>query len=854
MGLFWICLVLQFSLVVVQSGKNASESSLPKDGDQNKLRRYFHSLGRGSEEHKRDLPMMKGPCSMYSTTTTASPVICPLSAPPGTHGMPLQQLVGSLQNQLIPGGGPLQVGPNAFPEKPIPGGLPVGPAGFPGGIPVENLFGPPQQPGFGPYGPGPYGPGPYGPGPLGGEFPEGPIISTSVPGEQVVAPTGKPENISVGLAPFPPGRPTFGSGSPLGFVMQHPTGLVPGKPGGPGEQFPGGGPGQFPGGGPGQFPGGGPGQFPGGGPGQFPGGGPGQFPGGGPGQFPGGGPGQFPGGGPGQFPGGGPGQFPGGGPGQFPQGGPGQFPGGGPGQFPQGGPVPGRPLPGGPGGPLPGGGLGEPFPGGPLPSGVPGGQFPQNFPTGVYPNVGPAPFPPGRPPFGPGSALGFTTPNPQFGGGLPIPGGSPSRFPPPRPSPPFGGPNYPQSPPGIYWPGPYTGPPNAQALANANANAQAMGGPGGPGGTLVIPGGAAGAPASAHATANANAQAAGAPGTPGQTIIIPGSPAGAPASAHATANANAQAAGAPGTPGQTIVIPGSPAGAPASAHATANANAQAAGAPGTPGQTIVIPGSPAGAPASAHATANANAQAAGAPGTPGQTIIIPGSPAGAPASAHAQANANAQAAGAPGTPGQIIRLPGGPAGAPATATAQANANALAGGGPPPGNFGPYIGQPGPSSPIGPPPFGPSNIPFNKYSQPYVPKGFSLANPFAVLPTQHCPLGPLRDRQSCQTMELLDSLELGIIADLVRRSGLESLLQQTSDYTFFAPVDQAFLRLPNWFFAMLHQDMNLLQSFVLQHLVKKEIPLNLIQNEFQVLNARPGGNRLHLNIYHVPNAY
>ena len=75
-----------------------------------------------------------------------------------------------------------------------------------------------------------------------------------------------------------------------------------------------------------------------------------------------------------------------------------------------------------------------------------------------------------------------------------------------------------------------------------------------------------------------------------------------------------------------------------------------------------------------------------------------------------------------------------------------------------------------------------------------------------------------------------------------------------NYTFFGPVDQAFLRLPEWFLESLNSDMKLLRAFILQHYIKIDLPLETIGNEFLILNARPGGNRLRFNVYFPENSY
>lgn len=68
------------------------------------------------------------------------------------------------------------------------------------------------------------------------------------------------------------------------------------------------------------------------------------------------------------------------------------------------------------------------------------------------------------------------------------------------------------------------------------------------------------------------------------------------------------------------------------------------------------------------------------------------------------------------------------------------------------------------------------------------------------------------------------------------------------YTIFAPVDIAFKRLPEWFVSSLESDEKLRQAFVLNHLVKEDIALRDLKNEYLILNDRPGPNRIRVNVY------
>ncbi|CAG7693746.1 unnamed protein product [Allacma fusca] len=863
----WILTLLQVLLAGVESTEKSGNSSTAEGYGQNKLRRFFRMIGIGSDSEGRDLPMMSptSPCGVpltTTTTTTVPPIMCPLLMQPGTGGQPLLQPMrqpwvqpiiqpmvplvgqqfgppyetrpvfqppprppGGIGNQGRPPlqpfepkprppgsgmfegqpGGPLMVGPNKFPEKPIFGGILVGPAPFP----LENNLPP-----------------------IGGPNPEEGNLQR---------PVGPPQNLI---------RPTE---RPLGPLKR------PGPPEGP---F---GPPQRPGPPEGTF---GPPQRPSPPEGPF---GPPQRPSPPEGPF---GPPQRPGPPEGLF---GPPQRP------VPQEGP--F---GPPQrpVPQEGPFGPPQRPGPPEGPFgppqrplgpPQGPIGQPQgPAGEMPGGPQGG----GRPPGII--VGSAPFPPGQPNYGSGSALSFTTPFPEVpepfqGGRPPFGGGQFFAERPPTGERPFPGP-FPGVRPlegnGGETPGPVPFPALRPPLEGNGGERPGPvpfpvirppveGNGGERPGPVPFPGGrppfegnfgprpypVERPPVLIQPGNRPMNQGPGYQQVPQGNFIGPIPPLGPVPSVGFPQGNYPQ-------PLPNIFVPPPLSGPTGNALAQANANAQALTGPGGPGGNLVLPGQPGGPPSSATAQANANAQANGGPGTPGGIIVLPGQPSGPPSTATAQANANAQAEGGPGAPGQIIVLPGGPAGAPGSASAQANANAQAGGYPPLrpyfGQFGSYAGSP--SEPIGFPSPIPSNVPFNPLDQPYVPHGFSFVNPFLVPPTQQCPLTLQQGRPLCPTMELLDRLQLRIITNLIRLSGLEPLFQQTNNYTFFAPVDPAFHRLPTWFMTMLQQDRKLLRAFILQHYLKIDVPLDTVANEFMILNARPGGNRLRFNVYHAPNEY
>lgn len=77
---------------------------------------------------------------------------------------------------------------------------------------------------------------------------------------------------------------------------------------------------------------------------------------------------------------------------------------------------------------------------------------------------------------------------------------------------------------------------------------------------------------------------------------------------------------------------------------------------------------------------------------------------------------------------------------------------------------------------------------------------------------------------------------------------------TGNYTLFLPSDAAFRRLPRWFRDSLEVDKKLKKALLLNHLVKEDLPLSVLENEELVLSARPGGNRLRINIFEPENTY
>ena len=74
----------------------------------------------------------------------------------------------------------------------------------------------------------------------------------------------------------------------------------------------------------------------------------------------------------------------------------------------------------------------------------------------------------------------------------------------------------------------------------------------------------------------------------------------------------------------------------------------------------------------------------------------------------------------------------------------------------------------------------------------------------------------------------------------------------ANYTFLAPADPAFLRLPAWFMQSLRSDRALLIAFVMNHFIKIEVPLESLGNEFLVTNAR--GSELRINVYNDETDY
>lgn len=71
---------------------------------------------------------------------------------------------------------------------------------------------------------------------------------------------------------------------------------------------------------------------------------------------------------------------------------------------------------------------------------------------------------------------------------------------------------------------------------------------------------------------------------------------------------------------------------------------------------------------------------------------------------------------------------------------------------------------------------------------------------------------------------------------------------SGNYTLFVPLDVSFHRLPAWLLSSLDTDEKLRQAFILNHFVKKDVPLSSMGNEFLILNDRPGRHRIRTNIY------
>ncbi|CAL8077470.1 unnamed protein product [Orchesella dallaii] len=146
---------------------------------------------------------------------------------------------------------------------------------------------------------------------------------------------------------------------------------------------------------------------------------------------------------------------------------------------------------------------------------------------------------------------------------------------------------------------------------------------------------------------------------------------------------------------------------------------------------------------------------------------------------------------------------------------------------------------------------------NPNLKPYVPPGFHLSsiNQFhGMVPTpmgdSPVPAGP----PPCSTLDMLKKLDFKIMRSLIESSGLQPLFEHTRNYTLFVPSDAAFRRLPRWFRESLDDDKKLKKALVLNHLVKDDLPLGLLNNEGLVLSARPGGSRLRVNIYQSDSSY
>jgi len=140
--------------------------------------------------------------------------------------------------------------------------------------------------------------------------------------------------------------------------------------------------------------------------------------------------------------------------------------------------------------------------------------------------------------------------------------------------------------------------------------------------------------------------------------------------------------------------------------------------------------------------------------------------------------------------------------------------------------------------------------------PVIPPSFFLAD--SSLQQQRCRdecrSGYGLDIPRCNLLDVLKQLRLRTIYSLVIKAGLEQLFMQSSRYTFFAPVDTAFEKLPDWVMQSLNDDIKLLRTFILNHFVKDVVSLSNIGNEYRIMNARPGGHRLRINIYHQDTDY
>ena len=68
------------------------------------------------------------------------------------------------------------------------------------------------------------------------------------------------------------------------------------------------------------------------------------------------------------------------------------------------------------------------------------------------------------------------------------------------------------------------------------------------------------------------------------------------------------------------------------------------------------------------------------------------------------------------------------------------------------------------------------------------------------------------------------------------------------------MDPAFEKLPAWFLQSLRDDIKLLRAFIMNHFIKIEVLLESLGNEFLIMNARSGGNRLRINVYNQESDY
>ncbi len=165
--------------------------------------------------------------------------------------------------------------------------------------------------------------------------------------------------------------------------------------------------------------------------------------------------------------------------------------------------------------------------------------------------------------------------------------------------------------------------------------------------------------------------------------------------------------------------------------------------------------------------------------------------------------------------------------------------------------------------------------------PLIPPGFWIVNSLLrqqYYANQAYPMGS--NLPLCNMVDVLQQLRLVTIFTLIQQAGLEQLFTQTctqirlflyfniqiswynfeshfsplANYTFFAPVDPAFEKLPAWFLQSLRDDIKLLRAFIMNHFIKIEVLLESLGNEFLIMNARSGGNRLRINVYNQESDY